>query len=140
MKTVSFYHQETGLFHPTSLTASDESIIALNAPPDHLAMEGAHDHLSRRVDVITGEIVDYQPPAPSTDHGWDETAKRWVLSQHAQELATRRGTALVEIRDVESRALGALIEHALGYEGARDRLEALHKQIVDLRAAFSAGG
>lgn len=137
-----YYERSSGVFHASSVhtNANDpERALAFaraNAPEGHEPMAGDFDVLSQKVDVSSGAVVDYQPPAPSADHEWDETAKRWMLSQRAQERAMRNATSLAEIRDLESRAVRALIEHALDDEGARDRLEALHKQITDLRAAL----
>jgi hypothetical protein len=139
MKTVSFYHAATGLFHPASLTVSDETVIALNTPPDHAVMEGAHDHLSRRVDVATGEVVDYQPPTPSADHAWDANLKRWVLDPVAQERAARRqglqGMIQHLERNVQPRALREL---ALGQDGARERVQKLEDEIAALRRDLTA--
>src|SRR5277367_2415396 len=100
MKTVSFYHKDTGIFHGNQFIGTDDATVALNTPPDHVAIDGHHDPLSKRVNLdahrqivaIEAEIetvqdraqrqaeldalkalllVDYQPPAPSTDHEWD---------------------------------------------------------------------
>lgn len=56
MRVVSFYHKETGKLHSNKLMASDDSMVDMNTPIDHVAIDGHHDHLSNRVDVTTGEI------------------------------------------------------------------------------------
>jgi hypothetical protein len=87
MRQVSSYHKETRLLNGSHLLASDDAAIALNTPPDHIAIDGHHDSLSKRVDVANPEtidvyvtsdqsdiptkvtrykVVDYEPPAPST--------------------------------------------------------------------------
>ena len=38
MRVVSFYHKVSGLFHPRHLMSSDAKSIALNTPPDHIAI------------------------------------------------------------------------------------------------------
>ena len=48
---VSFFHRLTGLLNGVHFLASDANIVALNTPPDHIAIDGHHDHLSKRVDV-----------------------------------------------------------------------------------------
>lgn len=51
------------------------------AGPLATLLEGHFDHLSERIDLATGEVVDYRPPAPPDDElrtwAWDETTKRW---------------------------------------------------------------
>jgi hypothetical protein len=63
-KTWSFYHRETGVFHPGYSTCPPHADPSGMAPPDHVPIEGLFDHLSRRVDVQTGEVVSVEPPAP----------------------------------------------------------------------------
>ena len=58
-RAVSFYHRETGLFSGNHLVASDDNAVMLNTPPDHIAIDGHHDHLSKKADITTGEVVDY---------------------------------------------------------------------------------
>lgn len=58
---------------------------ALHETEGFAAMEGHHDHLSRKVDPATGEVLDHQPPQPSADHEWDGTAKRWVPNAAARD-------------------------------------------------------
>ena len=75
----SIYRIATGLF--TGRTYSgDDGHLTLGA--DEAWIDGLHDHLSRRVDLTTGQVVDYQPPAPpDTEHetfAWDASIKRWV--------------------------------------------------------------
>jgi hypothetical protein len=48
---VSFAHKDTGIFDGVHLTVSDDAVVSLNTPADHLAIEGHHDPLSKRVDV-----------------------------------------------------------------------------------------
>jgi hypothetical protein len=57
MKHVSFYHKDTGLFTGTYIYASDVAAIPLNTPPDHIAVAGAHDPATHKVNVSTGKIV-----------------------------------------------------------------------------------
>ena len=89
MNTFSVCHAGTGLFTGVVITL-DQSLSAealalaasLNTPAGHVAVPGCHDHLSRRLDVETGEVVDWQPPAPPADEftswAWDADARRWL--------------------------------------------------------------
>ena len=128
----SFYHKETGLLHSNHLTVSDEAAIALNTPPDHIAIDGHHDPLSKRVDVATGEIVDYQPPHPSEQHEWDATTKRWQLSAAAQAKAQARVAAAARIAALEASQHSLVRALVLGDESARPQLQAIADEISKL--------
>jgi hypothetical protein len=119
MRTVVFYHKDTGLLNGTHFMASDDELIALNTPPNHIAIEGDHDHLTKRVDVTTGEVVDYQRPA-------DELA--------AEAKGIARQTALMKIASLEASQHRAIREAALGGLGAAARLQSIDDQISALRA------
>lgn len=119
MKTVAFYHKETGLLNGMRFMASDDELIALNTPPGHIAIEGEHDHLTKRVDVTTGEVIDYQRPA-------DELA--------ADVKTDGRVTALMMIASLEASQHRAIREAALGNPGAAARLQSIDDQITALRA------
>lgn len=77
--TVSFYRLDTGLFTGRTYSGDERH---LRVPAGDGVVPGEHDHLSRRVDLTTGQVVDYQPPAPpDTEHetfAWDASIKRWV--------------------------------------------------------------
>lgn len=55
MKSVMFYHAETGLLHHTHLITSDDSLVALNTPAGHAPIDVVDgrrfDHMAERVDV-----------------------------------------------------------------------------------------
>jgi hypothetical protein len=73
VRNVTFYHKETGILHPVTVVTNSDMAVALNTPADHVAIDhpegGRLDHLSQRVEVTTGNLVDYQPP-PSPDQEW----------------------------------------------------------------------
>ena len=129
-----FYDLATGLFSGRSFSASDEAWLKDNLPDGHGVYEAARiDHLSQRVNLISGEVVDYQPPQPSHDHEWNESAKRWQLSK----TAVARIEALQRIQMLEAKQLRALREFALGYDGAKQRLQALDDEMAVLRRDVS---
>src|ERR1700675_463680 len=84
MKIVSFFHKDTGLFNGEQLFASDETAIAANTPPDHIAIEGHHDHLSKRVDLaahlrweaLHDKVAQLQPQDRSQRH--EELDSLWA--------------------------------------------------------------
>jgi hypothetical protein len=134
---VTFYHKQTGLLHSNLLMASDPDTIALNTPTDHIAIDGHHDHLSQRVDLATGELVDYQPPAPSADHEWDAESKRWQLNGPIRAKAQARAAAVTRIAELEAsqhRLVRELL--ALGDLVALQKLRAVYDEIATLEHLF----
>lgn len=60
-------------------------------PEQHLTLgdgeawvAGLHDHMSRRVDLATGKVIDYWPPKPADTafetHSLDAESRRWVAT------------------------------------------------------------
>lgn len=134
MKIVSFYHRDTGVIHPNQIMVSDDGAVALNTPPDHLPIDGHYDYQSQRVDIATGELIDYQPPAPSADHEWNAETKRWQLNIAAQSKVDNHYAAMAGIARLEAAQHRAVREFALGLPGAADRLTAINTEIAALRA------
>jgi hypothetical protein len=138
MLVVSFYHRETGMFNGRHLMVSDPALVALNTPPDHIAIEGDHyDPLTQRVDVASGKVIDHIPPQPSPDHEWNAISRRWQLRPEVTAKQQARANALARITELELKALRALREHALGKSGAHERLKAIDTEISDLRAILT---
>lgn len=100
MTTWSFCDERTGLFVGRSYSGPAAALEA-NTPTGCLAVEGQHDPLSQRVDVETGEVVDYQPPQPDDDHEWDDEARRWVLTAAASERIAQVAAARAKIAELE---------------------------------------
>lgn len=77
MKKFSFMDPRTGVISQVRITCPDEF---LQVPDGMVAIEGAFDHLSQRVDLETGLVVDYQPPKPA-DTEWETfhwRERRWM--------------------------------------------------------------
>lgn len=137
MRQVSFYHKETGVLNGVQLIVSNHAAVALNTPPDHIAIDGCHDAQSYRVDVATGELIDWQPPQPSSDHEWNAKARRWRLNAAAEAREGARRSALAQIAMLEASQHRAIREAALGKTGAGARLQAIDDQIAKLRQQLS---
>jgi hypothetical protein len=72
--------------------------------------------MSQQLDMSTGQLMDYQPPQPSADYVWDETAKRWT---YVQPLASRRVDALAKCYiDIDAVVKAAVGERAEEYKDA----------------------
>jgi hypothetical protein len=132
----TIFDLSSGLFVGRTFHGTRAS-LALNIPSGCGAVEGRHDYLSRRVDIESGEVVEYQPPQPSPDHEWNATTKRWALSAAVQERNARRGAARAQIAALESAQVRPQRELLLDPTNAdaRKRLEAIEIQIITLRSA-----
>lgn len=135
MKHYSFYHKDSGVVHPSRFATTREDAVVSNTPLDHIAIEGALDPFSQRVDVQTGQVMDWQPPQPSPDHEWDASKRRWRTSEQAEQRHQRAAAALLGIRDLEASQLRPMRELAIDPSNAeaRKRLEAIEAEIASLR-------
>jgi len=131
-KTFSVYRKSDGLFTGGRLHVP-EADLARNLRDGEAHVDGTVDHLSQRVDLATGAVVDYQPPRPSADHEWNATAKRWRLTAAAAAKAAARTEALAQIASIEASQHRVLREAALGDTAASTRLLAIEDQIIKLR-------
>lgn len=56
--------------------------LAANTPAGCIAVPGRHDYMRRRLDIATGQIVPYQPPAPADTEwqtwSWDAQSESWL--------------------------------------------------------------
>jgi hypothetical protein len=137
MRVVSFYHKVSGLFHPRHLMSSDAKSIALNTPPDHIAIDGDHyDRLSQRIDIDTGKLVDLLPEQPSADHEWNTTDRRWQMKPDIVAREETRRHAMLRITQLEMSGVRSLRELALGEARAAERLRALDTEIAQLRKSL----
>ena len=154
MKTVSFFHKETGALHGNQLICSDDAVVALNTPPDHIAVDGHYNCLSQRVDVpmppelvddinqygctvgkrIVHRVIDYVPPSPSTEHEWNPETKRWVLNLATVAEEQKRAAATARIAQLEASQHTWIRRHVLG-----DNTALAHLQEIDDEVAVLTG-
>ncbi len=140
MRHVTFYDVETGLLHPVSVMASDDDAIELNVPPGHKAIDHPNgamlDRLSKRVDVKTGKVIDYQPPQTSADHEWNASSKRWELKREviaAQQTARMKSIQIRALRDSQHDYVRRIVLNAQDHT-ARAALQDIDAQINALEA------
>lgn len=99
MNIYSIYDQATGIFKDKRFSGSPDMLL------DQLRVDigcsfilGEYDHLSQRVDLQTGEVVDYIPPQPTPRHEWNPETKRWVyVPGEAEALYFAREDAMQRI-------------------------------------------
>jgi hypothetical protein len=132
MKSWHFFDAKTGYLTGRAYSGPDEMLDA-NTPPGCAAIEGEFDCLSQRVDLETGEIIDYQPPAPDEFHEW--TGKRWVMRADVLQRRQVRAEAealLISIDGKRSRAFEDLFlsPDQRGADGKlpRERLEKIREE------------
>jgi hypothetical protein len=134
IKTFSLYEAATGLFTGKRLQCDEEGLLEVRLPPGTLAIEGAHDHMSQRVELSSGKIVAYHPLAPSADHEWNAAAKRWQPKRAAREGEGRRAVVYARIHALETSQGRAIREATLGNAAAMQRLKEIDAEIAALRA------
>ena len=137
LRTWSFHHKDTGLFNGANYSSDHNTdgrtaSVAENTPADHVAVEGVFDYLSQRVDLASGQVVDYQPPAPSVDHEWNASTKRWHLSAAVSARNQARDVALAAIARLEASQPRAMRDFVL--RGDNSRILAIDAAIERLRA------
>jgi hypothetical protein len=145
MKTYSLFDTTTGLFvgrtFSTDLredTGAHARALAANTPAGHGVLEGVHDHLSRRVELATGTVLDYQPPAPSADHEWNADIKRWQLSAAAQAKAAAAAMVRARHEELIRQQHDDVRRAVLGDVAARERSQAIESEIGALQSAIVA--
>lgn len=120
MKSYSFYSIATGLFTGV-IRNTNRQMESLQVPPDCAIREGTYDHLSQQVDLSNDRVVDYQPPAPDSDHKWihddpltGDRVRRWVLTEEAAERREKKSTASARMAVLASKHERASREFLLG--------------------------
>lgn len=136
MTTYHEFNSETGIFTGRSFTTNTqnaEEFSLANAEQGCSVIAGHFDSMCQRVDVATGDVVDWQPPQPSSEHEWDTVTRRWRLTEQAKTRVERIEQARTRILNLESGQHRAIRETMLGYDGAKNRLQAIDDEIAQLR-------
>jgi hypothetical protein len=125
MRRASLYDPATGLISRTLAAdcraAEWDAMLDQLKADGHGVVDGHHDHLSRRVDLATGLVIDYDNP------------QRAVIAQQATERATT-----ARIRALELAQLRPLRELVLtGSEQARAKLAQIDSEIAAARAELA---
>jgi hypothetical protein len=134
IKTFSLYEAASGLFTGKRLQCDEDALLEMRLPPGTLAIEGAFDHMSQRVDLNTGGVIAYHPLAPSPDHEWNAASKRWQIRQRVHQSEGRRAVVFARIHALETNQGRAIREATLGDPAAMKRLKEIDAEIAALRA------
>lgn len=131
-KTYSLYEAATGVFTGERLHCDDEGLLSVRLPAGTLALEGTFDHRCQRLDLATGAVVGYRPTAPSDNHDWNNSQRRWQVKL-ANRTDDRTAVILARIHTLEATQGRAIREATLGDETAMKRLKDIDAEIKDLR-------
>lgn len=140
MRSVRFYHKDTGIFHDLTIVCSDDRAVELNTPENHSAIDNPsdgsiYDHLSQKIDVSTGQVIDYIPTPPSDEHEWDGILRRWQLNATAVDREAKRSSADTRISVLAEEERHLIRRLILDPQDAvsRKRLEEIDAEIVGIR-------
>jgi hypothetical protein len=109
------------------------------APDGYIAIEGDIDHLSKRMDVQAGVVVEYQPPQPDANHEWDDKTDparpRWRRKPEvvAKELRTNELLSLIAAAEARGhrRVREILARSDLQLKALDDEIALLRSQLTD---------
>jgi hypothetical protein len=137
-KIFSFYDAQTGIFSPRRFGAPDAANLALNTPAGHVAIEGAFDRDSQRVDVESGTVIDYQSAAPDEFHVWNSQAKQWEPTAERAKQLQDDEDARAQLDELDRKTLRALLEAQLGIKPTKADRDAGVMTLEDIQAAKTA--
>jgi hypothetical protein len=122
MTTYCIFDTATGLFKG-KLSLQDGAQLAANVPAGCGAIHGDHDIYASRVDVQTGEVIEYIPPAPEpeSDHEWNPDSRRWTVQPASIERSTQRAIAVAELEALDRKQARAAAELLLDAKDATAR-------------------
>jgi hypothetical protein len=113
MNTYSLYRIADGLFTGKQFSGASSGAFDGMLPlhTDCSFILGEYDPMTQRVDLATGNVVDYIPPRPSLRYEWDIVTRRWVYVAgeaealwFAQDAAMRQVNAFYASRLSDIRA------------------------------------
>ncbi|MBN8494553.1 MAG: hypothetical protein J0M00_24310, partial [Burkholderiales bacterium] len=78
----SFYDAQTGVLAPVCSLLPEGADPLGFAPPGCVPFAGRLNPQTQRVDLQSGQVVPYRPPAPPADElrswAWSDEAERWL--------------------------------------------------------------
>lgn len=143
-KTWHVYDKTTGEFTGETFSSSvadpaNDDLpngMEANVPDGRAVIAAAHvDHLSKKIDLDTGEVVDHVPPAPSDDHFWHTDQKRWYIKPEVAGKRNRHAATMQKIDALEAKQHRIIRDIFLNDENgeAKKKLHDIEDQIVELR-------
>lgn len=150
-----FYRLVDGILTGRSVTLDDEDdeLLQANTPAGCAAVADVTDWQSQRVDLMSGGLVEWQPPPPADDAmrtwAWNADARRWASVPTLAALKAERLARLQDAIEAQEAAqarpvrelLAAMLAGGQADQAARDRFAAVSAKIAALqlkRAAVEA--
>jgi hypothetical protein len=96
VRTWHMYRLSDGVLtgYAVQLADDDAALLEANTPPGCAAVTGVTDWQAQRVDLATGAVQDWQPPAPPDDAmrtwAWDAQQRRWLPQPTQAALAAQQ--------------------------------------------------
>ena len=113
-----------------------------NTPPNagHVDADLVTDPPSQRINVLTGAVIDWQPPRPSDGHYWDTQARRWFLDPIVEARNRRTDEIMQTIKGIDERMIRPGFELMDDPDDAvaRDIYSKLKAEKVKLRAELKS--
>jgi hypothetical protein len=134
----SFYDAKTGLLRAKRVTIPHYVDVSTKTPEGCKPIEGFFDHLSQRIDIRTGDVVDYVPPQPDADYEWSMHHRRWLKNEDVRTREFYRQEVQARVEALELRSLRAQRELRANPqdEEALARLAAIDTEIEGLVPAL----
>lgn len=82
----TLYDIKTGLITGTIMATNSERLMH-DLSPEIGCVMGEFDGRNKKVNLQTGEIEDYIPPAPSPNHVWDTETLSWFYVKTVDDMA-----------------------------------------------------
>jgi hypothetical protein len=129
----SFYDPKSGQFLDRTYSGL-ESTLLMNTPAGCVAWLAKVDCYSQRLNVVSNQLEDYQPPSPGDDYEWihdDERGnrvRRWRLKLEIQQARELKAANLSRITELESRQ----------HRRVRELLEASDPQLQEISREIAA--
>lgn len=131
MKSVTIYDRTSGALLRTF--EGPTGLLSMQLSANEAMFDGLLPLAGCRIDLITGEPLYFEPPAPSPEHVWDAARQAHVLSAEGMKKRQVQG----EIQMLEANQLRALRELALGDDKALDRLAEIDVAIAAKRGKLN---
>jgi hypothetical protein len=121
---VDFYAAADGLWTGVTFDGPEDDVAA-NAPANSVPMPACR--FPHAMQLVDGQLVEYQPPQPDADHEWNASDRRWRKTAAAVQRYADVERAKCAINDTLTITVADLIEWALSVGGGKaSALAALH--------------
>lgn len=130
MRTWWSYRKTDGIFTGAMHSADTFQEIAGNESGDIGLIAGVSDWQSQRVNLLTRELVEYQPPLPDADHEWDPQAKRVIVKVDVSVRRAKKRRGQDDVDALDRKTIRTVRELVISICASRT-LTAAEKKLFD---------